>query len=313
MLRRNRRWVVAALVALAPWVWFAVRDLGFVFDLVATGLPVLLVVAAAALAAFVAVRRRHAPLLAGALSCLVAAVVAVVGPWRPQPVPAPARGFRIVSANVSSRNPTLAKAVAGAFAQHGDLVVLIEAGRGQFPIPPEYPTVIRPKYSSQVIVSRYPARLLDRPQNWPDDFRAHRLEVDAPSGRVIVYVAHLVRPHLGPRRILHIRRQMHAQQKERDSLAASARAETAPVILAGDFNTSDRSHGYRRLRGRFRDALRARWAGPTYVAPLWRPFLLRIDHVFVPKDWCSVHPKRFALQGSDHRGVAVTVGPCPNP
>jgi endonuclease/exonuclease/phosphatase family metal-dependent hydrolase len=191
--------------------------------------------------------------------------------------------------------------------------MLIEAGRGRFPVPPEYSTVIRPQYSSQVIMSRYPARLLDRPKNWPGDFRAHRLEIDAPGGRVIVYLAHLVRPHLGPRRFLKIRRQLHAQQQERDSLAVAARSETAPVILAGDFNTSDRSHGYRRLHDHFRDAMRARWAGPTFVAPLWRAFLLRIDHVFVPKDWCAVHPKRFTLHGSDHNGVAVTVGPCPNP
>jgi endonuclease/exonuclease/phosphatase family metal-dependent hydrolase len=171
--------------------------------------------------------------------------------------------------------------------------------------------VIRPEYSNQVILSRFPARLLERPKGWPNDFRAHRLEVDAPSGRVVVYLAHLVRPHLGPRRIIKIRRQMRAQQRERDALVLSARAETEPVVLAGDFNTSDRSHGYRRLTGRFRDAMRAKRAGPTYVSPLWRPFLLRIDHVFVPRDWCSAAPERFTLHGSDHRGVAVDVGPCP--
>ena len=307
----GRRWVVAGAAALAPWLWFAVRNLGFVFDLLATGLPVLLVGAGLALALLVAVRRRHAQLLVASLSCLVAATATVVGPWRPRSIPAPVQGLRIVSANVSSHNRTLERAVGDAFAQHGDLVLLIEAGKAHFATPPEYSTVIRPKYSNQVIVSRYPARLLDRPANWPKDFRAHRLEVDAPGGRVIVYVAHLVRPHLGPQRIVHIRRQMHAQQKERDSLVASARTETAPVILAGDFNTADRSHGYRRLDGRYRDAMRVHWAGPTYIGALWRPFLLRIDHVFVPHDWCAAHPKRFTLHGSDHRGNAVTDGPCP--
>ena len=93
--------------------------------------------------------------------------------------------------------------------------------------------------------------------------------------------------------------------------AQSLLHSSAPVILAGDFNTSDRSHGYRRLTGPFHDAMRRRWAGPTYVSTLWRPFLLRIDHVFMPKDWCAAHPQRFALPGSDHRCIAVTVGPCP--
>ena len=57
--------------------------------------------------------------------------------------------------------------------------------------------------------------------------------------------------------------------------------------------------------------MRARRVGPTYIALLWRPFLLRIDHVFMPKDWCSGRSERFTLRGSDHRGIAVDVGACP--
>jgi vancomycin resistance protein VanJ len=171
--------------------------------------------------------------------------------------------------------------------------------------------VIRPRYSAQVILSRFPARLLDKPPGWPNDFRAHRLEVDAPSGRVVVYLAHLKRPHLGPRRIVNIRSQLQAQRREREALLRSARSEGVPVVVAGDFNTSDRSRPYRRITGRFRDAMRAGWAGPTYVRGAWRPLLLRIDHIFIPGDWCSARPERFALRGSDHRGLAVNVGPCP--
>jgi endonuclease/exonuclease/phosphatase (EEP) superfamily protein YafD len=104
---------------------------------------------------------------------------------------------------------------------------------------------------------------------------------------------------------------MTAQRREREALLGSARRESAPVVLVGDFNSSDRGRGYRRVTTRFRDAMRSRWAGPTYTALLWRPFLLRIDHVFVPRDWCSAKPEQFTVQGSDHRGVAVDVGPCP--
>jgi endonuclease/exonuclease/phosphatase (EEP) superfamily protein YafD len=309
-MRANRRWVGAAVAGLAPWTWFAVRDLGFLFDLAATGLPVLFALAALGIGVYAAVRHRRW-LAVGVVSCLLAGGVAVVGPWRPQPVPPPVRALRIVTANVSSDNRTLDRGVADALAQRGDLVLLIEAGRGRWTPPPEYSTVIRPQYSSQVILSRFPARLLDRPPGWPKRLRAHRLEVDAPAGPVVVYLAHLVRPHLGPRRIIRIRSQLRAQRRERDALLASARTETAPVVVTGDFNTSDRSRGYRRITARFRDAMRSRRAGPTYVAALWRPLLLRIDHVFVPRDWCSATPSRFAIHGSDHRGVAVDVGPCP--
>ena len=309
-MRAKRQGVGAAVVALAPWAWFGIRNLSALFDLVATGIPVLTVAVAAAIGAYAAVTKRRL-LVIGVVSWLVAGTVAVVGPWRPESMPPPVQGFRIVSANVNSKNPTIERAVADALAQDADLVLLIEAGKGKWTPPAEYPTVIRPTYSSQVILSRLPVRLLDKPQEWPNDFRAHRLEVDSPSGRVVVYLAHLKRPHLGPGRILKIRGQLAAQRREREALLASARHETAPVVIAGDFNTPDRSRGYRRITGRFRDAMRSRWAGPTYTGTLWKPFLLRIDHVFVPKDWCSARAVHFTLHGSDHQGLAVDVGRCP--
>jgi endonuclease/exonuclease/phosphatase (EEP) superfamily protein YafD len=309
-MRAKRQWVGAGVAALLPWTWFAVRDRTLVLDVVATGLPVLFAGAALGIGVYAALRKRTL-LVLGVVSWLLAGALAVVGPWRPQPVPPPVRGFRVVAANVNSKNPTIDRAVANALAQDGDLVLLIEAGKGRWTPPPEYPTVIRPQYSAQVILSRFPARLLDKPPGWPNDFRAHRLEVDAPNGRIVVYLAHLKRPHLGPRRILHIRGQLRTQRREREALLASARTEGVPVVVAGDFNTSDRSRAYRRITGRFRDAMRPRWAAPTYVAAVWRPFLLRIDHILVPRDWCSARPERFALHGSDHRGLAVDVGPCP--
>jgi endonuclease/exonuclease/phosphatase (EEP) superfamily protein YafD len=309
-MRAKRQWAKVAVAALAPWTWFVVRDLSYAFYLVATGLPVLCVVVAATLAGYAGVRRLRWPVI-GVVSCLLAGAVAVFGPWRAEPVPPPVRGLRIVSANVNSRNPTIDQAVADALAEDGDVVLLIEAGRGHVTLPPEYPTVIRPQYSNQLILSRFPARLLDKPANWPNDFRAHRLEVDAPTGRVVVYLVHQKRPHLGPRRIIHIRTQLRAQRREREAVLTSARHETAPVVMAGDFNTSDRSRAYRRITGRFRDAMREHRSGPTYVAAPWRPFLLRIDHIFVPRDWCASQAERFSLHGSDHRGLAVDVGPCP--
>jgi len=309
-MRGKRQWVATGVVALAPWAWFALRDWTLLLDVVATGLPVLFIGAALVIAVYAAVRRRRL-LVVGVVSWLVAGAVGVIGPWRPEPVPPPVQGFRVVTANVNSRNPTIGRAVADALARGGDLVLLIEAGKGRWTPPAEYPTVIRPRYSSQVILSRFPARLLDKPAGWPNDFRAHRLEVDAPSGKIVVYVAHLKRPHLGPRRIVNIRSQLQAQRREREALLRSARSEEVPVVVAGDFNTSDRSRPYRRITGRFRDAMRAGWAGPTYVRTVWRPFLLRIDHIFIPPNWCSGRPERFALQGSDHQGLAVNVGPCP--
>lgn len=309
-MRAEREWVAAGVAALVPWTWFVVRNRTLLLDVVATGLPLLFPAVALGIGVYAAVRKRRL-LVVGVVSWLVVGAVAVVGPWRPQSVPAPVQGFRVVAANVNSRNPTIGRAVADAVSRGGDLVLLIEAGKGKWTPPPEYTTVIRPQYSAQVILSRFPARLLDKPAGWPKDFRAHRLEVDAPTGRIVVYLAHPKRPHLGPRRILGIRGQLQAQRREREALLRSARAERVPVVVAGDFNTSDRSRSYRRITSRFRDATRAGWGGPTYVKASWRPFLLRIDHIFVPRDWCASQAERFALHGSDHRGLAIDVGPCP--
>lgn len=305
----RRPWPAAAGLALAPWTWFAVRDFGWPLDLVANALPLLFGLVATGLAVVAVVRKRRM-LAVGTVSFLLAAGVAVVGPWRPQSLPPPVQGWRIVVANVSSRNEAVDRAVADALAQQGDLVLLLEAGVDPEP-PRGYSAVTLPDYSNQVVFSRFPARLLDRPENWPRGLRAHRIGVDAPSGPLVVYLAHLVRPKLGPRGVLRVRGRMRAQRRERDALLASARGETAPVVLVGDFNSSDRGRGYRQVTGRFRDAMRSRWAGPTYAPLLWRPLLLRIDHVFVPRDWCSARSERFVIRGSDHRGVAVDVGPCP--
>ena len=226
-MRAERRWVGAGVAAVAPWTWFVVRDRTLLFDVVATGLPVLFPAVALGIGVYAAVRKRRL-LIIGVVSWLVAGALAVVGPWRPQPVPSPVGGFRVVAANVNSRNPTIGRAVADAVGRGGDLVLLIEAGKGRWTPPPEYTTVIRPQYSAQVILSRFPARLLDKPAGWPKDFRAHRLEVEAPTGRIVVYLAHLKRPHLGPGRILGIRGRLQVQRRERESLLRSARAEKVP-------------------------------------------------------------------------------------
>ncbi|MEP7059660.1 MAG: endonuclease/exonuclease/phosphatase family protein, partial [Actinomycetota bacterium] len=74
---------------------------------------------------------------------------------------------------------------------------------------------------------------------------------------------------------------------------------TGPVVIAGDLNLSDRTHGYRILLSDFRDAMRAgAWAGDTFEQGIWRYALLRIDHLFVSRSWCAKDPSRFTVTGS---------------
>src|SRR5207244_11094288 len=148
MRRADRRGGWAAVAALAPWTWFAVRNLGFVSELVATGLPVLYALAAVGLGVVGVVRKRP-ELAAGVASCILAGGLAVVGPWRAQPVPPPVRGLRIVAANIRSGNPSRARAVADALGPRGDLVFRIQAGGAKFTPTAEYPTVAQPSITAQ--------------------------------------------------------------------------------------------------------------------------------------------------------------------
>ena len=85
------------------------------------------------------------------------------------------------------------------------------------------------------------------------------------------------------------------------------------MVLAGDFNTSDRQVLYRRFAAHFTDAMRRSWAGPTSAKEslLWRAMLLRIDHLFIAPALCADGAKRLPLPGSDHHAITARLGPCP--
>jgi vancomycin resistance protein VanJ len=131
---------------------------------------------------------------------------------------------------------------------------------------------------------------------------AIRVEVDRPASPFVLYAIHLLNP-------LHeISFTGHAATVER--LLRSAQGERLPVVLAGDFNMTDRSTSYRMLDGAMRDAMRTDLAGTTYEQGLWGLLQLRIDHVFVSRSLCSADATTFAVPGSDHEGLDVRIGAC---
>ncbi len=156
---------------------------------------------------------------------------------------------------------------------------------------------------AQGVWSRWPVVSLPLPQGLPTD-RIARFTVDADGQPIVVYAVHLFNP-------LH-ETTISEQQEMVYRLADAIAAETDPVILAGDLNMTDRSEGYRLLTDQMHDAMRTGWwAASTYRHGIWRDLSLRIDHLFVPADWCAVDAKTFGVPGSDHRGIESTVGPCP--
>lgn len=311
---RRRQLAGTAPWALLPWTWFLVRDLHPVLDIVALGLPVLVVASVATCAALAWRRRRAAPLVTAA-SWLAMGLVAVVGPWTPQGSEPPVDGVRVAAVNTyGSRSD--ADAVADRLELVRPAVVVVSEPNRQLVerLGGRYPTVVRPRgapepaRSDPVLLTDLPARALELPAGLRTE-RAVRVRIEGPSGPFVVYGLHLRRPRLGPSGDDQVSVRAHARTVDR--LLDAIADEDLPVVVAGDLNLVDRTSGYRALAGPLRDAVRTGWAPPTALRPLGLPFLPRIDHVLVSRRWCAADGTTFRLLGSDHLGVAATVGRCP--
>lgn len=301
------RWrgVAGVLVlAVVPWTWFVLRDaLGPVTDVVAIMLPpiVVLVTIGAALAA-----RRYRRFWALAASGVMVGVVAVVGPWLPQDAGAVGgRGVVVAGANVDgqSRPATELRAISA------DVLVVLEPSEGigealggVYP----YEVFRRDVLPPVGVFSRYPMHLLEPPG---PRLPGARLEIDGPDGPFVLYAMHIPRPWLWTEGGYQATVAEHFELAE--LVAQRVRAETLPVVLIGDLNSTDRGRDYRALLGEglLVDATREGVGAPTSVGK-WGAFLGRIDHVLVSRGWCGDGPRRVPLPGSSHLGVTVAVGPC---
>jgi endonuclease/exonuclease/phosphatase (EEP) superfamily protein YafD len=98
-----------------------------------------------------------------------------------------------------------------------------------------------------------------------------------------------------------------------DRLIPLIEASEEPVVLLGDFNTTERQAGYQRLYEiGLKDAHEeVGWGlGLTYPAPFhrfsWLPFsLIRIDHVFYDESWRAAKTWTMSLMRSDHQAVVA--------
>lgn len=296
----------------APWLWLAVRDTTPLLELVAVTLPLLAVAAIAALVGLAVARARW--FAAPAASVLVLAVVAVVGPWLPRDTGEPATpGTTVAVANVLRDNRSAEAVVDDILAQDADVVVVPEASLAVHQLLDEaYAYTVRPDRRDPVmgVYARIPIAAPVFVPGLLANTRQQRIEVHGPGGDFVLWAVHLPRPWVTTDGNHQMRPPGHAAKLEELLDAFAAEDEDVPVVVAGDANLTDRGRAYHRMTKHFDDALRGTWGGPTARKWFLRPLLLRVDHVFVPEDWCADGARRFALSGSDHRGVAVRVGPC---
>lgn len=299
---------ITALVALAPWSWFVVRDVDARLDAVALAWPVLAVAGSVPMALGAPRRPRR---LVPAGSWLLAALVVIVSPWQPLPSGEPAEPLRLAAANVHGRHADVAELLDAFDRQDPDVVVisevterLDEALRKRFRNHARSHRIGRGIRRDVGLYSDLPIEATALPAGLGDQHGV-RVTIEAPRGAMVLYGLHLDRPGLGPGEV-----GFRTHRRIIERLTDAIEQESAPVVVSGDLNLGDRTSGYRRLTDVLDDAMRADWIGPTFVAGLVQLALVRIDHIFMPEGWCSADSRTFTLPGSDHRGVTADVGPC---
>jgi endonuclease/exonuclease/phosphatase (EEP) superfamily protein YafD len=244
-----------------------------------------------------------------ALSLIAMTAVTVIAPLSPQPAGSIATPFTIASANIYDSTKTPRAAAEALAATQADVLVAVETPAG-FPqllgdaVGKTHP--YEAMGSGIEVRSAFPLAPLPVPTRLSST-RVFMVSVRPPGGpSFTLFAVHAINPIQESSFVF--------QQRfiERlDQTALERQTASGPVVIAGDLNLSDRTHGYRILSSGFRDAMRAgAWAGDTYLQGIWRYALLRIDHLFVSRTWCASAPSRFAIPGSDHEGIRATVGPC---
>lgn len=295
-------WIGPLALAALPWTWFLVRDLSPSMDAVAFGLP--LGAALVALLVFgVAIQSTRMRVALVSMSLVILAAVVTIAPRLPQPTPPPIDPFRLVSVNTYLDNRRPADAANAIAARHPSVVVAVETRVSLVEALQAALGVDRLIHVDLLdVLSRWPIERLPQIPGMPSG-NAIRVEVRRPGAPFIVYAIHLANP-------LH-EVSFSAQAATVRRLVRAAEAERLPVVLAGDFNMSDRTTSYRAIDTAMHDAMRSRTAASTYEDALWALLQLRIDHVFVSRQLCDAGGTTFDVPGSDHQGLAVDIGRCP--
>jgi endonuclease/exonuclease/phosphatase (EEP) superfamily protein YafD len=295
------KWIGPAILSAVPWAWFAIRDVGPAMDAVAFALPLGSAILAFATFGLAIVSRKMSFALVS-LSLAVFTVVVVVAPRLAQPSPPPIAPFRLVSVNTFLGNEWTLTAARTLAAEQPDVLVAVETSQPmrvalRLSIPADHSAQL----GNQIVFARWP---VSEPLPIPGVSQATgmRVEVARPGLPLVLYAVHLLNPLYET--------SFSAQAATIERLLQSAQGEHLPVILAGDFNMTDRSTSYRALDGAMRDAMRSSFAATTYDRWQWALLQLRIDHVFVSDQLCDMDGSTFTVPGSDHDALEVDVGAC---
>jgi endonuclease/exonuclease/phosphatase (EEP) superfamily protein YafD len=247
---------------------------------------------------------------------------AVHASWLVWPLPAPATtladgsSLRVTTFNVLYWNPGYERTRAYLRELRPDILVLQEMGPGWWDAIRElaeilpYSTTELPRGRRDVaILSRFPIRRyevieLRGPRGRRIGVTPVRVELDTPTGPVIVYGVHPPHPMSF--------RQWRDRNQHNAWIAARVAAETsgAPIVVAGDFNQTPWNAYWDELlrRSGLKDAAGTRLQMPTrapFEPVTWYWLGIPIDHVLVSPE---IAVERYLVGpdlGSDHRPVTA--------
>lgn len=295
----------AAIATWLAWAALALGHLGlygWLFDLFANfRVQYLALFALCALVLGIARWRRSAWLaLLG-----VTYTTATLAPYFPRShaVAAGAQSFRLVTFNVWHRNDRWREFADFLRASDADVAVLQELDAALLDQiasrVPEYPyrAVTRAAGPALAVLSRWPLNA-EHIHLSDDAARMSRLSIDWHGTVVVLYGAHLSWP-LTPSKAARRAAQL-------STLAAHARAETVPVLVAGDFNLTPWSPYFAQFAersGLVDCALGLGWKAtwPAQAAPP----RIRIDHCFASRHWRVLRLEVGPKLGSDHLPVVA--------
>ncbi|NWF69967.1 MAG: endonuclease/exonuclease/phosphatase family protein [Chloroflexi bacterium] len=210
----------------------------------------------------------------------------------------------VLTFNLSLRNRDFEAVVQMLRAVDADVVALQEVNRAAYfyldddladlyPYRAFHPDLQPP---GQAVLSRFP--ILE--DNYWQVERAHqRVLLDFGGTPIVLYNVHPVHFTLN-RRVFF---SFEAQQREIDDILARTVNENVPLLLVGDFNTSDQSAMYQRFAALYSDAFRTVGSGLGLTFPGALP-LARLDYVFYNPAFVPLEALVWPdTGGSDHHPV----------
>lgn len=230
---------------------------------------------------------------------------------------APSGSLRVMTFNTHTEELNLAELAALIRAADADIVALQELNEATAAyfadeLIAEYPHQVSETNGRSVlgrgILSRY--RILHDSLAFDGDRPVHlRAEIDFRGERIALYNIHLSPPNWG------ISFDGFHRRSNAQVVIESAKKENLPLILLGDFNSTDQTADYRLFAERYSDAFRqvGRGLGPTFpdfgsfgFPYFLLPLTMRLDYVFYSGHFSAYEALAWPdSAASDHRPVVA--------